>query len=116
MDNRKDHAHTHTFFISLYIEDLSNEGFVNFAEIADIVNCYIDQFSGQYLNEIPPFQELSPTIENMGSIFYENLKTTLLKHEYDLIKLDICENPLRVYSISDRIYLGTKTSEADQTQ
>jgi 6-pyruvoyl tetrahydropterin synthase-like protein len=116
MDNRKDKAHTHTFFISLYIEDLSKKGFVNFAEIADIVNCYIDRFSGKYLNEIPPFQELSPTIENMGSIFYENLKTTLCEHEYDLIKLDICENPLRIYSISDRIYLGTKTTDTDEVQ
>lgn len=104
----KENAHGHTFCIGLYIEDLSKKGFLNFNQIEKIVNNRIGRFSGKYLNAEEPFTSLPPTIENMGSVFYEELKIILIEQGYDLIQLDICENPLRVYSISDRLYLGSK--------
>lgn len=111
MDNKNISAHAHTFNICLLLEDLRQIGFINFVYINDIVNGFIGQFSGKYLNEMPDFQELLPTIENIGSVFYEELKVLLLNRGYDLIQIDISENPLRVYTISDRLYLGTKPTE-----
>ena len=110
-DNNKESAHAHSFTITLWIDDLSRKGFCDFTQISDIVNSYFSQFSGKYLNEIKDFQTLSPTLENMALVFYEHLKEVLLYRRYDLIQLDICENPLRVYSISDRLYLGEKTTK-----
>ena len=83
-------------------------GFLNFMELDAIVNEYIGQYEGEYLNDISPFDKLLPTIENMGEVFYEDLKECLINRNYDLIQLDISENLLRVYSISDRLYLGSK--------
>lgn len=108
MDNNIDNIHAHTFTITLYIDDLSRKGFIDFAGFNHIVNTYLGQYAGKYLNETDAFRTVSPTIENMGSEFYEHLKAQLLQENYDLIQIDICENPLRVYSISDRLYLGTK--------
>lgn len=108
MDNRLESIHGHTFTITLYIDDISRKGFIDFVEVNGIINSYLGGFSGKYLNDTDTFRNVSPTIENMGSEFYEHLKTVLIKGKYDLIQIDICENPLRVYSISDRLYLGTK--------
>lgn len=111
MDNTNLNIHAHTFNICLLLEDIRKKGFINFEVISDIVNGYMGQFSGKHLNEMPEFIELLPTIENIGAIFYEELKLLLMDGEYDLIQIEISENPLRVYSISDRLYLGTKPTE-----
>lgn len=111
MDNRIENAHGHTFTITLYIDDLSRKGFLDFAKIDSCVNTYFDHYNGTYLNDTETFRDTLPTIENMGSEFYEHLKVLLAKDNYDLIQIDLCENPLRVYSISDRLYLGSKPSD-----
>ncbi len=112
MDRDLNNAHGHTFTITLYIHDLSKKGFLDFSGINNMFHPYLDQLSGKYLNDLDIFQELLPTIENIASVVYETLKKIMMNEEYDLIQIDICENPLRVYSISDRLYLGTKPMEA----
>lgn len=107
MNYNRDNAHGHTFIISLYLDDLSKKEFLNFSQMDEMVNGLFGRYSGKYLNGEEPFTELTPTIENMGSVFYEHLKAVLSEQGYDLIQIDICENPLRVYSISDRLYLGS---------
>lgn len=108
MDDKKENAHAHTFTISLYLEDLGIKGFIDFKQLDHIVKNFLDRFVGNYMNVIEPFDKILPTIESMATIFYEELKLMLSDMNYDLIKLDISENPLRVYSISDRLYLGSK--------
>lgn len=105
-DNEKKNIHSHTFHISLYLEDCKEDEFIDFQDVERLINRYIDQYNGKYLNAISPFDHLIPTIENISSVFYEDLKVMMLEKGYDLIKIDISENPLRIYSISDRLYLG----------
>ena len=69
---------------------------------------YFDHFSKQYLNEMKEFQDNNPTIENMGDYFYEVLKTSLSERKMNLIQLEIGENPIRSYIISDRILLTSE--------
>lgn len=110
-DNQRCSMHSHTFVISLYLEDQRKNDFIDFHLADSLVNYYLGQFRGQYLNEIAPFDKMIPTIENLGSVFYEHLKDNLREYGYDLIQIDISENPIRVYSISDRLYLGRKLME-----
>lgn len=108
LDHLKSSIHSHTFYVSMYIEDITKKGLINFQNVEQIIKHYFNQYSGKYLNEITPFDQLRPTIENLGAVFYEDLKVLLAEQGHDLIQIDISENPLRVYSISDRLYLGSQ--------
>lgn len=111
MDALKDTAHFHTFMISLFIENLDQTQLLSFSKMNQIMDTFLEKYSGNYLNELEEFRTLVPSIENIGEVFYEELKVILHKVQLDLIKLDISETPLRIYSISDRLYLGTKPVE-----
>ncbi|HHT88513.1 MAG TPA: hypothetical protein GX002_05850 [Clostridiales bacterium] len=104
IDNSIENAHSHTFSVGLYIEDKNNEKFLNIKKVNKVVSKYLNQFRGVLLNHKPAFQDRIPTIEHIGDLFYEELRLILMEHNYNLIQLDICENPLQIYSVSDRLW------------
>lgn len=101
--------HPHTFEILLFIESNKNGKQVASFEIDEIVEQFLLSYQNQYLNDISPFNQLEPTIENMGDIFYEQLKVILSNKEFNLIQLEISETPLRVYLVSDRLMFSFTT-------
>ncbi len=100
--------HPHTFEISLLIEQLQLEKGVGlYSSIDRIVENFLSLYQNQYLNDISPFNQLEPSIENMGNIFYEELKALLNNEQLNLIQLEISETPLRVYLVSDRLMVSS---------
>ncbi len=100
--------HPHTFEISLLIEQLQLEIEIDlYSSIDRIVEDFLLLYQNQYLNDIPPFNQLEPSIENMGNIFYEELKVILNNKQLNLIQLEISETPLRVYLVSDRLMFSS---------
>ncbi len=100
--------HPHTFEISLFIEQFQLEREVALNSSIDIiVDNFFCNYQNQYLNDISPFNELEPSIENMGNIFYEELKAILNNERLNLIQLEISETPLRVYLVSDRLMFSS---------
>lgn len=102
--------HAHTFEILLFIESKKNGKQVVSYEIDEIVEQFLLCYQNQYLNDISPFNQLEPTIENMGDIFYEQLKAILSNKKFNLIQLEISDTPLRVYLISDRLMFSSYSS------
>lgn len=93
-------VHSHTFEIALYMKP-DTESFVAYDVTEKAVNNYLTGFSGKVINSIPPFDEISPTVENIGEIFYVFIADILAKAGYQLIKLEISESPQRIFSISE---------------
>lgn len=108
-----ENIHPHTFEILLFIESNKNSKQVASYEIDEIVEQFLLCYQNQYLNDISPFNQLEPTIENMGDIFYEQLKAILSNEEFNLIQLEISETPLRVYIVSDRLMFRSATRIGD---
>lgn len=92
-------VHLHTFEIALYMKPREN-AFVEYNQTEKVVRDYLDRFTGKNLNTVPPFDETPPTIENMGEVFFAHLSELLRKEDFDLIKLEVSENPQRIFSIS----------------
>ncbi|MDD4095248.1 MAG: 6-pyruvoyl-tetrahydropterin synthase-related protein [Oscillospiraceae bacterium] len=92
-------VHLHTFEIALYMKPREN-AFVEYNQTEKVVRDYLDRFTGKNLNTIPPFDETPPTIENMGEVFFTHLSGLLRKEDFDLIKLEVSENPQRIFNIS----------------
>ncbi|WP_310603451.1 6-carboxytetrahydropterin synthase [Anaerosporobacter sp.] len=103
MTKLKEDMHPHTFTVVLYIETYGNDNIELFSKVEEFLEEYFSRFTGEKLNDLSCFVREIPTIEAMGEYFYEEVKEKLQHVNLDLIQLEICENPLRIYSISDRI-------------
>lgn len=101
-DNVIEHRHHHTFTITLYIREELKE-LQLFSSIDRLVREYLQDYERKYLNELPAFAQKIPTIENIGYLFFQGLGQILSKEQIALIKLEISENPLRVYSVSKEL-------------
>lgn len=104
--NHPEQRHAHTFAITLFLEVLGQE-FLSFHDIEERLHQYFEDYSGKYLNALPQFQNLEPTIENMGDYFYEDLRRELAHYKLHLMQLSISETPVRKYSISDNLLISS---------
>lgn len=101
--------HGHTFHISVYVERASHENRENdtinmeIDHIDQLVEGFLHEYEGKYLNDMYPFSEKGASLEDIGDYFFEQLMKLISKTGYRLRKLDIAENPLFVYEI----YEGT---------
>lgn len=99
-------THPHTFELCLYIEKASGD-FVEFEEMEAETKKYLNRYSGNYLNSIPPFDRMPPTLENMGNAFYAGLSRIFQQSGYRLLRLEISETPCSVYSVAERLFVGS---------
>ena len=92
-------VHSHTFEITLFLNK-GSKPFVTYDKIEALILSYLKTYSNVVLNQTPPFDTLPPTIENMGDEFFLQISEILDRVGYRLEKLEISENPQRVYSVS----------------
>lgn len=104
-DGLPSHAHAHTFTITLCIQ--VKQEFVSFMTMDKRLENYFGQYAEKYLNMVPEFQEMNPTIENLGDYFYDTLRKRLKDYQMDLMQLEIMETPLRSYIVSNRLLMPT---------
>lgn len=93
-------VHNHTFEISLFIKQ-NDDNFVAYDVTENVIQEYLKPYSGVILNSVPPFNGISPTIENIGEEFFTEITLLLANCGYQLVKLDISESPQRIFSISE---------------
>ncbi len=108
-------AHAHTFQIVLYVGMGNREGQYLFNEMDHSVREYLKRFEGRYLNDMKEFQGRGTSIEDIGEVFYDDLMKWMEKKDGRLYQLEISENPLCVYIVSNRIMLHTR-SERESRQ
>lgn len=105
--NNKD-KHCHSFAVTLYISKKKENEFLPFFSVDEMMNGYINKYANTYLNDLEVFQGKEPTIENIGEIFYEQLRKILEKKNLELLQLEISETPVRIYIISKCILLPSQ--------
>jgi 6-pyruvoyltetrahydropterin/6-carboxytetrahydropterin synthase len=72
------HGHNFEIAIVLKSESLDSFGMVaDFKEIKKRLRCLLERFDHQNLNDIPPFDKILPTSENIAFCFYKELKISL---------------------------------------
>lgn len=89
-------AHFHTLEAALLLEPKST-ALVAFEKVEKEAEDCLSVYGGQLLNEVPPFDTLLPTIENIGEVFFEKLEERLDGIGFRLIRLEISETPTRSY-------------------
>lgn len=108
-DNCPEKAHAHTFQLVLYVGMANQDGQPLFNEMDQSVREYLKRFEGGYLNDMEEFQGRGTSIEDIGEVFYDDLMKWMEKKKCRLYQLEISENPLCVYIVSNRIMLHTRS-------
>jgi len=75
------HGHNYRVRMSLEAAELDAAGLVvDFAEVRRVLRDLVGPFDHRLLNEVPPFDTLNPTAENMARYFFEELSRRLAAH------------------------------------
>lgn len=107
--------HAHTFCVGIYVIEKQEDHPV-FLNSENVLNQYFERYKGIRLNEIMPFVKLVPTLENMGEVFYRELKPIFAENGMQLLFLEIGDGPLSAYHVGERIMIGTSMNAAEESQ
>ena len=94
-------THPHTWEMVLYITKLEEDDFVQFTETENDVELFLSMYERQLLNEIPPFDTIVPTMENIGEVFFKQIINLLKAKGWALQKLEISENASRSFILTN---------------
>src|SRR5204863_10172100 len=75
-----ENVHGHNFKVQVVIEGerLDQTGLlVDFIDVKDLMQSVIARLDHQFLNEVPPFDRLNPSAENIAEYFHQKMSTGL---------------------------------------
>ena len=107
--------HAHTFRMGMYVIEKQDEHPV-FLNNEKILQNYFKRYRGIRINELPVFKEVIPTLENMGTIFYEDLKVAFAENGMQLLSLEIGDSPVSAYCIGEKLLLGSIFNLTDEDE
>ena len=68
------HGHNYRVQVTLAGEQLDSAGLlIDFVELKKALHAVVDRLDHQFLNELPPFDKLNPSAENMARYIFEEL-------------------------------------------
>lgn len=72
------HGHNYRVRVSLEGQQLDEAGLLmDFVEVRRLLKEILERLDHQWLNDVPPFDALNPTAENMARYFHEELSRRL---------------------------------------
>ncbi len=99
-------VHTHTFHIVLYVENRKNI-FVSYYEIEKYISSILANYRGKCFNDIFPFNEIIPSLENICNVIYSEIDTYCQSLELDLVKIEISDNSVSWYALSEGLLIDS---------
>ena len=88
------HGHTWDIEVSVRGTQLDEVGIVyDFKSLKSDLKQILDDYDHKYLNEVPPFNELNATAENLARIIYEQLEL-ILPDSIELVEVSVWESPI----------------------
>lgn len=91
--------HTHTWEIICEIKSRGNEMII-FRDIEQSIKEVLNGLSGKFLNELPYFKTINPTVENVTEWLFDLITPELEELSARLIRIEVSESPTRSYCIS----------------
>jgi 6-pyruvoyltetrahydropterin/6-carboxytetrahydropterin synthase len=74
----KVHGHNYKVQATVEGETLNEAGLlVDFVELKRLLHSVVDRLDHEFLNDVPPFDVLNPSAENMARFFHEELSAGL---------------------------------------
>ncbi|HXA68106.1 MAG TPA: 6-carboxytetrahydropterin synthase QueD [Bryobacteraceae bacterium] len=68
------HGHNYRIRITVQGDQLDSTGLlVDFLDVKSLIGGVIDYLDHQFINDLPPFDELNPSAENIAKYFYDRV-------------------------------------------
>ena len=97
------HGHNWQVEVSVESEVLNDLGIaIDFREIKKQTKSVVKRLDHQYLNEIPPFDELNPTAENIAKYFYDEVAKLINNPDVRVCEVIIWETPRASVAYSEK--------------
>lgn len=96
INGRKGETHPHTWEFTLTIR-YGRSSFVEFSTFEKGISDYIAPFQNQVMNEIPPFDAILPTLENMTDYLAGEFLRIIRETGGLLLQVEASETPTRSY-------------------
>jgi 6-pyruvoyltetrahydropterin/6-carboxytetrahydropterin synthase len=75
-----ENVHGHNYRVQLTMEgaELDTIGLlVDFIEVKKLIHTVVDYLDHRFINDLPPFDELNPSAENLAKYFYDEISVRL---------------------------------------
>jgi 6-pyruvoyltetrahydropterin/6-carboxytetrahydropterin synthase len=70
----KVHGHNYKVQVTVEGETLNEAGLlIDFVELKRLLHSVVERLDHEFLNDVPPFNELNPSAENMARYFHQEL-------------------------------------------
>ena len=95
------HGHNWKVAVQVAAEKLDSTGMVmDFKVLKKELNKVIQKLDHKYLNDIPPFDTLNPSSENIAHFIFQELKKAINKERLRVSKISVweSENSVAIYS------------------
>lgn len=74
-------------------EELDNSGMLwDFKEMREALDDAVSGYDHEYLNQIPPFDDISPTAENLARHIYLTLRKKVVSRRLQLVEITVWES------------------------
>ncbi|MCT4443862.1 6-pyruvoyl tetrahydropterin synthase [Lactiplantibacillus argentoratensis] len=90
--------HTHTWEIVCELHTV--DAMVAFYNIEKNLHQALDELSGKFLNDLPEFKTVNPTVENVTEYLFTKIDKTLRDNGAQLLRIEVSDSPTRAYCIS----------------
>ncbi|MDO7803770.1 6-carboxytetrahydropterin synthase [Lactiplantibacillus pentosus] len=90
--------HTHTWEIVCELHTV--DAMVAFYDIEKNLHQALDELSGKFLNDLPEFKTVNPTVENVTEYLFKKIDKTLRENGAQLMRIEVSDSPTRSYCIS----------------
>lgn len=88
------HGHTWEIEVTVRGSDLDDVGIVyDFKSLKADLAAVLEPYDHGYLNDVPPFDTLNPTAENLARVIYEALARTV-GSEVSVVEVAVWESPV----------------------
>ncbi|WP_390410251.1 6-carboxytetrahydropterin synthase [Lacticaseibacillus jixiensis] len=93
-------AHNHTWEI---VAELSTtDGMVAFVDLEKEIQAVLHGLSGKFLNDLPAFATINPSVENVTRYLFDAIAHTLEVHNAKLLRLEVSDSPTRSFCMDVR--------------
>lgn len=99
-DGKSSNIHPHTWEV-VVVFGCKQSDMVNFSQFEHELDKHFLNYEGKYLNELKDFRNENPTMENIGKVFYQYIKSIVNNRNLFFKTLEISENPTRTYIIEE---------------
>jgi 6-pyruvoyltetrahydropterin/6-carboxytetrahydropterin synthase len=88
------HGHTWDVEVMVGATEVDEIGIVyDFKHLKDDLNRVIGDYDHVYINEVPPFDEISPTAENLARVIYDRL-AAIVDPKVHVAEVSVWESPI----------------------